>query len=858
MAAFVQSRSTWPTTSASSTALAYNGAVGSGSLLVAAVGWNDAAVTCTVADSVNGAWTALGSPQTGAGGLTTFRLQLFYRANTAVGTPTVTATFSGPVTRRGIGIHEYSGMEIVNPVDGAAVYTNDNSTTPTSSPITTTFPVDLLFCACIMIGSETGTGAGYTLRESANFGVNGTEDQVVTSVGTYDGSFSASGGDNILGFVAFKAASDDEFAVPLSVVFASQVASQRARRRGSGGALAPQDIPVAPAVLVPLRVVLTAAPRVLRRPISGLRRPLATTSPPAALVPITTILAAGSRRPRRITRYHVGSPKVVGTPVDPAPTSRIQSWFIWKRRSRRPGAVVLGPPREIAVSPTMYLTMQPNIVALGSRTERVRRLPYSMIGAPVVVDSSPSPVQPARLYWPLPRERRQLGTKLVRPRIVLTPSQFQARPVTIRFPRRARRILPRSKLRPPTVIGAFVPPRPATRQPCATGPLPYLKFGDVEIANVARTVEYLRNGLGSARGPWELSDCGVCPVLYTLDSDDCTPATFVSPAADPAPWYDATQPGASTFLGITLLDMSGYDSTVTREVSPRTQGLGGAAFSGQRRNPRTWKFRAALVSADDVGAEYGLKWLTKALQASSCSTCDTGNLTVRLVCPPENCTDDTLGQWMSYDVVLTEGPTEVEKYAPGGGQDALYGCRDLVIVEWTMVAGNPLLYKPPVQCLSPEILGETVECTDICDFLFGAPGEAHCCTVAPPARGTLGAIFTIQSVSGMNGVLLGAYANCPTGSEDNPVLEMELSHIPAGGTVVVNSARRTITITTPDADGGLVTADGQSLLVLDERALEWIEARNCDDITCFCARTAHPCSLGGDTLVTIETQLREG
>jgi hypothetical protein len=110
----------------------------------------------------------------------------------------------------------------------------------------------------------------------------------------------------------------------------------------------------------------------------------------------------------------------------------------------------------------------------------------------------------------------------------------------------------------------------------------------------------------------------------------------------------------------------------------------------------------------------------------------------------------------------------------------------------------------------------------------------------------------------MNSVLLGAYTNCPSGTEDNPVLEMEISHVPAGGTVTVDSSLRTISLTAPDENGDLVTSDGQSLLVLDDRHLQWLEIRDCDDITCLCARTAHPCSQGGDTLVSISTQMREG
>lgn len=395
------------------------------------------------------------------------------------------------------------------------------------------------------------------------------------------------------------------------------------------------------------------------------------------------------------------------------------------------------------------------------------------------------------------------------------------------------------------------------------GPLAYLSVSGVETANAARTLAYMRQGLADTmQGHWVIGVGDLCGVLYRLNGGDCvTPDVFVSPQADPAPWYDANEPGSATFLGVVLLDMDGFDSTLTRVVTNRIQGLGGASFSGQRRNPRTWKFQAALVSADDAGAEYGLRWLTSALKTSECDSCATGDLTVFLACPPEDCADETLGMWTSYDVVLDSGPFETEKWAPKPAslQGVLGGCRDFVVVEWTMTAGNPFLYKPAEVCLEAEILGVETKCSDICDFLFGDPGEPHCCHVNPPAIGTVAPIFTFDSQEGMNSILLQAFSQCPSTTEGTPELQMEISGVPTLGTVIVDCARRKITIIEPDPDtGDLVVSDGQHLLVIGDTGIQWLESRDCDDIYCFCARTAHPCSQGGDTTVQIETQYREG
>lgn len=588
------------------------------------------------------------------------------------------------------------------------------------------------------------------------------------------------------------------------------------------------------------------------------------------------------------------------------------------------------------------------------------------------------------------------------------------------------------------------------------------------------------------QGHWDVAGGGLCGVLYRTVSGTCTlPEVFTSPTADPAPWYDAAEPGSSDFLGLVLLDLTGYDSTVTRVATNRIQGFGGATFSGMRRKPRVWKFRAAMVSASDAGAEYGLRWLTSVLESSACDSCASCDLTVKLSCPPVTpatndpntvlllhangtdtsttfidssqyghvltahgdaqidtswskfggasalfdgsgdyisaldsadwnfgagdftidgwmrfnsvvaderplcsqwqagarnfrlgynpfvgginfeystdgvnqsgtvrkawvpltatdyhvafvrfgniarcfingtqigtdgtivgtlfdaacplaigmvdppapagtqngwidelriskgvarwtsnftpptspypdpspCTvDDTIGEWTSYDAVLSEGPHEVEKWSPRTAnlEDSMVGCRDLVIVEWVMTAGNPFLYKLPELCLAPVTLGVNTPCTDICDFLFGAPGVHHCCSVTPPASGTLGAIFTFEAGDDTGAIILQAYTQCPATDEFDPLLEMEISGIPAGATLVVDGARHQITLTRAGGD----PEDGEFLIDLSEgRTLQWIEARDCDPIGCFCARTAHPCSQGGNTTVQIETQLREG
>lgn len=396
-----------------------------------------------------------------------------------------------------------------------------------------------------------------------------------------------------------------------------------------------------------------------------------------------------------------------------------------------------------------------------------------------------------------------------------------------------------------------------------SGPLPFLLVSGMEVSNAARTLSYLRRGLGRA-GVWEIGPGDVCSVLYRDPAtSSCVPRVFTSPSIDPAPWYDPSEPGSSSFLGFHLLDIDGYDGVAYRATTNRLSGLGGATFSRQHRHPRTWKFRGALISRDDDGAEFGLRWLEDVLQASDCADCALGSLTVRLACPPDDCSNDLLGMWTSHEVALTDGPTIVDKGAlyPSDMQDVLGGCQDFVVVEFTLTAGNPFLYKPPVLCLQTT-LSQNLVCSDICSFLFGSPGSAVCCVVQPPTRGVLGSIITMQSVGGMGDMVLQAYEGCPgasgsgsgSGSGSTLVAQIEISGVPANSTVIVDSSLHSITLI--DANGN--ASDASGLVVLAEnQGIQWLEVRDCDAINCICVSASSPCA-SGSVNVTVQTQEREG
>lgn len=162
-----QSRGTFSAASGSALALAYAGAVTAARTLVAFVGWGSSSATCSVADSVNGAWTPiLASLATGPGpGVFNSRSQFFILGTTAVGTPTVTATISASVAYRVLHIFELDGVDTGDPVDDANGAVG-NSTAP-AALVTGTAPSALVLGGCLA-EQTSAPGAGFTAAQNTD------------------------------------------------------------------------------------------------------------------------------------------------------------------------------------------------------------------------------------------------------------------------------------------------------------------------------------------------------------------------------------------------------------------------------------------------------------------------------------------------------------------------------------------------------------------------------------------------------------------------------------------------------------------------------------------------------------------
>ncbi|MGW4578270.1 hypothetical protein ACWELP_06205 [Rhodococcus aetherivorans] len=274
-----------------------------------------------------------------------------------------------------------------------------------------------------------------------------------------------------------------------------------------------------------------------------------------------------------------------------------------------------------------------------------------------------------------------------------------------------------------------------------------LFFDGVEVANTARTVAHIRNG--------------ICPPSLSLRNESQVwPHTArmlgVAPFALPttAPWHDPTDPASLEFAGVMVLSIDGLEtSTRTTEV---IEGVGdGASFGLDRHTSREVTATALLVAATSAGAAYGLRWLTNTLAA--------GSATLRFLddAPtlPESYTEGQTQaamapRWRSvHQVTCTTPPTIDSRF--GRSEDVQ---ASVLAVRWTWTAGAPHLWHDPVTVLTGLTLaGQSVQhpvwqiavdgqcdtgCTDPASSVLRDPLAPVVDRIVPPSTAGIAATCT--------------------------------------------------------------------------------------------------------------------
>jgi glucose/arabinose dehydrogenase/chitodextrinase len=195
---FVQVRAN-EVTSGTTNNLAFSNATTRGNTIVVAVLWSNTGGV-SLSDNRGDAYAPATTPTTWGSG---WSQQVFYAKNIVGGATTVTATFASAINNFGVMyVHEYSGLDKVNPVDVTKSATG-TARSMSSGAVTTTNANDLLFAAASSSASVNQGGAGYTTRSTA-YG-NRTQDRTVTMTGSYTATATQNGNAWVMQLVAFKA-----------------------------------------------------------------------------------------------------------------------------------------------------------------------------------------------------------------------------------------------------------------------------------------------------------------------------------------------------------------------------------------------------------------------------------------------------------------------------------------------------------------------------------------------------------------------------------------------------------------------------------------------------------------------------
>lgn len=376
---------------------------------------------------------------------------------------------------------------------------------------------------------------------------------------------------------------------------------------------------------------------------------------------------------------------------------------------------------------------------------------------------------------------------------------------------------------------------------------PYLILGGVELANAMRTDTYLRRGLGGS----EFAVTPASPLagegvgyrneyteLYEAEAfwpgnlacycGVIAAGTYLGPADDPAPWYDATRPESADFLGVvpevTLLPVLG------RSVIARSSG--GGTVGAQRLRPRIVQVSGHMYAASAAGMAWGERWLTHAL-TGQLEGCVDDELTLLPACPPDDA-DDPEGYLRTLaSVGLVDGPVF-------GPESAVPECH-VQSVSFQLAAGHPHLRRAPVACVTEQYLraDPTACCVIEPD---GAIGDAA--TRITIRAGILG--HTVSGITITGTPYIGA---CP--AVGDPTVSYTVAHLGRGTELVIDASTRSVQVT--DAGTGEVVGAHDSLSF--DGLFGWLEAAQGAPM-CVCI-DASAASLNAGTLLTVEQIDRE-
>ena len=170
---FAQVASANPQGTAATVSVSFPAAQTAGDLNVVAVGWNDGTATVqSVKDSAGNNYSLAIGPTVGTG----LEQSIYYAANIAGGSNSVTVTFSQAASYPDVRALEYRGVTALDVTAGAS----GSSASANSGSATTTSANELIFGADIVATTTTAAGSGFTSRVITSPDGDIAEDKTVT------------------------------------------------------------------------------------------------------------------------------------------------------------------------------------------------------------------------------------------------------------------------------------------------------------------------------------------------------------------------------------------------------------------------------------------------------------------------------------------------------------------------------------------------------------------------------------------------------------------------------------------------------------------------------------------------------
>ncbi len=208
---FAQVAAATPQSSVATVSVTYPGAQTAGDLNVVVVGWNDTTATVqSVKDSVGNTYRLAIGPTSGTG----LRQSIYYAANIAGGSNTVTVTFSQAAAYPDVRILEYTGVTTLDVTAGAS----GSSASANSGAATTTSANELIFGANTVATGNAAAGSGFTARIITTPDGDLAEDKMVTAAGSNSATATLTGSGpwvmQMVTFSAFWSSADGEQCSP--------------------------------------------------------------------------------------------------------------------------------------------------------------------------------------------------------------------------------------------------------------------------------------------------------------------------------------------------------------------------------------------------------------------------------------------------------------------------------------------------------------------------------------------------------------------------------------------------------------------------------------------------------------------